>query len=78
MKNNQVLNFPNSLMNKKAMRYAVILAGGDGSRLKHLTRAISGDERPKQFCSILNNETLLDASFSEKRRFDFIERDRRR
>jgi mannose-1-phosphate guanylyltransferase len=40
----------------------VILAGGDGSRLKSLTRAIAGDERPKQFCPILNNETLLDVT----------------
>lgn len=41
-------------------RFAVILAGGDGSRLKSLTRAIAGDERPKQFCPILGTETLLD------------------
>lgn len=40
--------------------YAVILAGGEGSRLKSLTRAIVGDGRPKQFCPILNDETLLD------------------
>ncbi len=40
-------------------RYGVILAGGDGTRLKSLTRAICGDERPKQFCPILNRETLL-------------------
>ncbi|MCB1025824.1 MAG: hypothetical protein KDB79_15625 [Acidobacteria bacterium] len=40
-------------------RCAMILAGGDGTRLKALTRAISGDERPKQFCPILNNDTLL-------------------
>lgn len=43
-------------------RFAVILAGGDGSRLKSLTRVITGDERPKQFCPILNNETLLDVT----------------
>lgn len=43
-------------------RYAVILAGGDGSRLKSLTRAISGDDRPKQFCPILGGKSLLDAT----------------
>jgi len=47
-------------MKHRTQKYAVILAGGDGTRLKSLTRAISGDERPKQFCPILNNETLLD------------------
>jgi mannose-1-phosphate guanylyltransferase len=41
-------------------RLAVILAGGDGTRLRTLTRAIAGDERPKQFCPILDDETLLD------------------
>ena len=41
-------------------RWAVILAGGDGTRLRPLTRAIAGDDRPKQFCPILGNETLLD------------------
>jgi mannose-1-phosphate guanylyltransferase len=40
--------------------WAVILAGGDGTRLKTLTRRISGDERPKQFCRILAGKTLLE------------------
>ena len=44
----------------EAERWAVILAGGDGTRLRSLTRVIAGDERPKQFCSILGVETLLD------------------
>ncbi len=39
--------------------WAVILAGGDGTRLKSLTRHIAGDERPKQFCSVLGGQTLL-------------------
>ena len=43
-------------------RVAVILAGGDGSRLKSLTKLISGDERPKQFCPIVGNRSLLDAT----------------
>src|SRR6267142_3147511 len=41
-------------------RWAVILAGGDGTRLRSLTRTISGDDRPKQFCPIIGGRTLLD------------------
>lgn len=61
MKQNTVREFPSFLGfdSRKGNRYAVILAGGEGSRLKSLTRAIAGDERPKQFCPILNDETLL-------------------
>ena len=40
--------------------WAIILAGGDGTRLKSLTRKISGDERPKQFCSVIGGATLLE------------------
>jgi len=39
--------------------WAVILAGGDGTRLKTLTRLISGDARPKQFCPIFGGRSLL-------------------
>jgi mannose-1-phosphate guanylyltransferase len=38
----------------------VILAGGDGTRLKSLIRQITGDERPKQFCSVIGGATLLE------------------
>ena len=41
-------------------RWALILAGGEGVRLRPLTRLIAGDERPKQFCSVLGPETLLE------------------
>ena len=39
--------------------WAVLLAGGDGIRLRDLTRKIVGDYRPKQFCPIVGEESLL-------------------
>jgi mannose-1-phosphate guanylyltransferase len=44
----------------RSQRCAVILAGGEGLRLRRLTRRIAGDERPKQFCAIVGPETLLE------------------
>ena len=43
----------------KLHAWAVVLAGGDGTRLQALTRLISGDDRPKQFCPIFESQTLL-------------------
>lgn len=40
--------------------WAVILAGGDGTRLQSMTRAITGDNRPKQFVPVIGRTTLLD------------------
>jgi mannose-1-phosphate guanylyltransferase len=39
--------------------WAVLLAGGEGSRLQSLTRQIAGDSRPKQFCRIFGAKSLL-------------------
>jgi mannose-1-phosphate guanylyltransferase len=39
--------------------WAVLLAGGDGTRLQSLTRQIAGDSRPKQFCHIFGGKSLL-------------------
>ena len=40
--------------------WAVVLAGGDGTRLQSMTRAITGDNRPKQFVPVIGGSTLLD------------------
>jgi mannose-1-phosphate guanylyltransferase len=39
--------------------WAVVLAGGDGIRLRSLTQLISGEDRPKQFCRVYGGKTLL-------------------
>jgi mannose-1-phosphate guanylyltransferase len=37
----------------------VILAGGDGTRLSEVSRRVSGDARPKQFCRFFGGRSLL-------------------
>ena len=39
--------------------WAVVLAGGDGTRLQSLTRVIAGEDCPKQFCRLYGGRTLL-------------------
>jgi mannose-1-phosphate guanylyltransferase len=54
--------------------WAVILAGGDGTRLRTLTRRISGDERPKQFCPVLGGDSLLE--LTRRRAAQLVDPDR--
>ena len=51
--------------------WALILAGGDGTRLRPLTTQVVGDSRPKQFCPLIDGETLLDLT---RRRLDLLVR----
>jgi len=39
--------------------WAVILAGGDGTRLQELSYKLSGHHRPKQFCAFYGGKSLL-------------------
>ncbi len=40
-------------------RAAVILAGGNGTRFRELSRKIAGHDLPKQFCRVIGEKTLL-------------------
>jgi mannose-1-phosphate guanylyltransferase len=44
---------------QQSRRWGVLLAGGDAARLRKLTTLICGDDRPKQFCPLFGDETLL-------------------
>jgi mannose-1-phosphate guanylyltransferase len=48
---------PNARMPRHC--WAVLLAGGDGTRLPDFTVTIGGDQRPKQFCPIVGPRSLL-------------------
>ena len=44
---------------RRSQIWRALLAGGNGSRLRALATKIEGDARPKQFCRVLGNQTLL-------------------
>ncbi len=65
--------------------WAVLLAGGDGIRMQALTRRISGDSRPKQFCPIVGRKTLFEQTrarieplFARNRQIFVLSRDHER
>jgi len=45
-------------------RVALLLAGGDGTRLQELTREVTGVPIPKQYCRLLHGRSLLEATLS--------------
>ncbi len=47
-------------LSDRKRRWGIVLAGGDGVRLRPLTRFICGDDRPKQFCPLYGGITLLE------------------
>jgi mannose-1-phosphate guanylyltransferase len=48
-----------SSTSKSEHRWAVVLAGGDGTRLQELSHRVAGDARPKQFCHFFGGKSLL-------------------
>ncbi len=55
-------------------RVALLLAGGDGTRLQELTREIAGFPIPKQYCRLWHGASLLEATLSRVRLFAPAER----
>lgn len=51
------------------MPVALLLAGGDGKRLNEFTRQITGTPVPKQYCRLLGNSSLLEATLCRTRLF---------
>ena len=47
--------------------WALVLAGGDGTRLQPLTRLITGAPIPKQYCRVLGERSLLEETFGRIR-----------
>jgi mannose-1-phosphate guanylyltransferase len=47
--------------------WALVLAGGDGTRLQALTRAIAGRPIPKQYCRILGDRSMLETTLDRIR-----------
>lgn len=45
-------------------RWAVVLAGGDGMRLRSLTCKLTGRPIPKQFCALVGSQTMLEETRS--------------
>jgi mannose-1-phosphate guanylyltransferase len=39
--------------------WGLLLAGGEGKRLKHFIKDLYGNERPKQYCSIVGKRSML-------------------
>ncbi|HSL16895.1 MAG TPA: sugar phosphate nucleotidyltransferase [Methylomirabilota bacterium] len=54
--------------------WAVVLAGGDGQRLRSLTRNTVGTTVPKQFCSLDGGPTLLELALARAERLAPTER----
>lgn len=50
-------------------RYAIVLAGGEGRRLEPVCRRLYGYSRPKQYCRLGSDRTLLEETLWRAARF---------
>ena len=47
------------IRNYKTNRWGIVLAGGEGTRLKQLVQKLYGYHRPKQFCTIIGTRSMV-------------------
>jgi mannose-1-phosphate guanylyltransferase len=52
---------------EKVGRWALVLAGGEGTRLRPVTRKMAGDDRPRQFCALLGGVTAWEKACARAR-----------
>ncbi len=55
-------------------RVALLLAGGDGTRLQEFTRALAGSPIPKQYCRLFHGSSLLEFTLRRAQLFAAKER----
>jgi mannose-1-phosphate guanylyltransferase len=55
-------------------RWAVVLAGGDGTRLRPYVTRRFGDDRPKQYCAFAGGRTMLQETVDRAARLATAER----
>ena len=61
----EALNGPElSRRHRRERLWALVLAGGEGRRLQSLTRKIAGAPIPKQYCRIMGDRSLLEATLA--------------
>jgi mannose-1-phosphate guanylyltransferase len=58
---------PESPIGGKGQLWAVVLAGGEGVRLRPLIRRIYGEDRPKQFAALYGSRSLLQQALDRAR-----------
>ena len=57
-------------------RLALLLAGGDGTRLQELTAQLTGTPIPKQYCPLMRGRSLLELTLFRTHYFAPIENTR--
>ena len=50
----------------KPLLWGIVLAGGEGERLRGFIREILGTDRPKQFCAFCGQRTMIEQNLRQR------------